>query len=83
MSKIFHGSSVYEVTNASDAHEAMDKIARAARGTFEGCPCVETGFYVDADDTVNLGEGRKLYRIKGTADDKSYAETNDKDLFKN
>ena len=59
----------------------MDKIARAASGTFEGCSCSETGFYVDADDTVNLGGGRKLYRIKGCLDGKSYAETDDLNLF--
>lgn len=82
MAKIFCGNKVYEVSNANEACEVMNKITRSARGTFEGCSCVETGFYVDADDTVNLGEGRKLYRIKGSSDDKVYAETDSLELFK-
>lgn len=82
MSKIFYGGTVYGVSNADEAYEVMDKIARAASGTFEGCSCSETGFYVDPEDTVNLGEGRKLYRIKGSSDDKVYAETDSLELFK-
>jgi hypothetical protein len=80
MAKIFCGSGVYEVTNANQACEVMDRIARAYRGTFESYPCGEKGFWVNQDDTVNLGEGRKLYRIKG-ANGKYYAETDSRNLF--
>lgn len=81
MSKIFAGDKVYEVESGREAFRVMDEIARVARGTFGGCLCGETGFYVDPEDTVNLGEGRKLYRIKGSVDGKHYAETDALNLF--
>lgn len=82
MAKIFYGSNCFEVAGTREAEAAMENIARAAWGTFEGCACRETGFYVDPEDTVNLGEGRKLYRIKGSVDGKHYAETDSPDLFR-
>lgn len=76
--KIFHGGSVYEVTTQADAYEIMYQIARSAQGTFEGCQCSETGFWVDAENPVC---GGILYPVKGCKADQYYAETNDKTLF--
>ncbi|MCK9324476.1 MAG: hypothetical protein M0P69_03175 [Bacteroidales bacterium] len=81
MPKIFCGSKVYEIANANEAYAVMGKIARKARGTFEGCHCSETSFYVDVERKHNMGEGRFMYDIMGSLDGRAYAETDDLNLF--
>lgn len=81
MPKIFCGSDVYEVSNIKEAYGVMDEIARRALGTFDGFPCRETGFYVDKDSRINLGNEKHLYRIRGVMGGTYYAETDNPELF--
>ncbi len=81
MAKIFHGGKVYEVSDGNEAMAVLYKLSHKVRGTFEGCFSGETGFYIDKDRRHSMGEGRYIYDIVGASDGKSYAETDDLNLF--
>lgn len=81
MAKIFRGSVTYEVKNSAEAVTTMDRISKSALGVLWDNPTRETGYYVDRERPIPIGEGRCLYPILGAMSDKRYAETNDPDLF--